>query len=204
MSRVIRAANDGAARLGSFIVERREAGFRPRMIDGDVAADPAPQPFAQDRMSVEEAAFAQGFAEGRRTVELELAAERDALVRLAESLEVLTPEPANALALMLVETVDRLVRDIVGSVEIDANLLLARAKAAAELVAANVAPSKLRVHPADLAHLEGAGLEVALEPDPTLARGSLLLETGDGWIEDGPAIRLERLRTELDKMVSAR
>ena len=33
-----------------------------------------------------------------------------------------------------------------------------------------------------------------------LARGSIVLETGHGWIEDGPAIRLERLRAELDRM----
>ena len=25
-------------------------------------------------------------------------------------------------------------------------------------------------------------------------------ETGHGWIEDGPAVRLERLRAELDRM----
>ena len=37
-------------------------------------------------------------------------------------------------------------------------------------------------------------------PDAGLARGSIVLETGHGWIEDGPAVRLERLRAELDRM----
>jgi hypothetical protein len=32
----------------------------------------------------------------------------------------------------------------------------------------------------------------------------VLLETAEGWVEDGPAIRLERLRAELDKVAAAR
>jgi hypothetical protein len=32
----------------------------------------------------------------------------------------------------------------------------------------------------------------------------LLLETGAGWIEDGPAVRLDRLRAELDRIGAAR
>jgi flagellar assembly protein FliH len=36
--------------------------------------------------------------------------------------------------------------------------------------------------------------------DETIERGGLLLETGQGWIEDGPSVRLDRLRAELDRM----
>ena len=203
MSRIIRAHNDEAASLGSFIVTRSEASFRPRLVENGGAAETAvPTGFDQEPMSLEEVAFARGYDEARRTVEMEYAAERDALARLAESLEVLRPEPANALALVLAETVDRLVREVVGSVEIDPVTLLARAKQAAELVAANVVPSKLRAHPDDIVHLAQAPLEVELEADPSLERGTLILETGDGWIEDGPAIRLERIRVELDKLAA--
>ena len=124
--------------------------------------------------------------------------------RLAESLAVLRPEPANALALLLAETVDRLVRQVVGEVDIDANLLLARANAAAQLVGKDVEPTRLRAHPEDIVYLEAARLEVPLHADPTLTRGAIVLETGHGWIEDGPAVRLDRLRAELDKMVAAR
>ena len=38
--------------------------------------------------------------------------------------------------------------------------------------------------------------------DPALQRGSIILDTGDGWIEDGPAVRLERLRAALDSFGS--
>jgi flagellar assembly protein FliH len=204
MSRLLRSIDTQAESLGSFVLSHKEAGFRPRHAESGFSADndenPLPVTAEQARARLEEEAFAAGHAAGRREAELDYEAERDALARLAQSLQVLRPEPANALALLLAETVDRLVREVVGQVDIDANLLLARARQAAALVARDVEPTKLRAHPDDIVHLERAGLDVALEADPGLARGSIVLETGHGWIEDGPAVRLERLRVELDRM----
>jgi flagellar assembly protein FliH len=204
MSRLLRAIDARAESLGSFVLSHREAGFRPRNAERGFSADNdednLPLTAEQERARQEEEAFAAGHAEGRREAELDYEAERDALARLAQSLQVLRPEPANALALLLAETVDRLVREVVGQVEIDANLLVARAQQAAALVARDMEPTKLCAHPDDLVHLERAGLELALEADPGLARGSIVLETGHGWIEDGPAVRLERLRAELGRM----
>lgn len=210
MSRVLREERALlAASLGSFVVGRNEPRFAAWGSDAD-APEPGNEPGAaplsaeQERLRVEGAAYARGYEEARRTVELELAAERDAIARLAESLEVLKPEPTNALALLLAETVDRLVREIVGKVEVDATLLLSRARAAAALIGENTAPSKLRVHPDDAALLEPAEIPVPIAGDPSLPRGTIRLETGHGWIEDGPAVRLERLRAELDRMAAAR
>jgi len=31
-----------------------------------------------------------------------------------------------------------------------------------------------------------------------MASGTIVLETGEGWIEDGPQVRLARLRQQLD------
>ena len=204
MSRLLRSIDTQAESLGSFVLSHKEAGFRLRNAESGLSADndenPLPVTAEQARARLEEEAFAAGHAEGQREAELDYEAERDALARLAQSLQVLRPEPANALALCLAETVDRLVREVVGQVDIDANLLLARAQQAAVLVARDVEPTKLRAHPDDIVHLERAGLDVALEADPGLAPGSIVLETGHGWIEDGPAVRLERLRIELDRM----
>jgi flagellar assembly protein FliH len=100
--------------------------------------------------------------------------------------------------------VDRLVREIVGEVDIDGLKLLGRAKAAAALIGEATQPARLRVHPDDAALFAEAPLDVAVEPDARLARGAVLLETADGWVEDGPAVRLERLRAELDKVAAAR
>ncbi len=200
------AANDEPTSLGSFVLHRANMGFRARASDAGpdsrVDIDMPPMTPEQERSRARADAYEQGLAEGRRTVEAEFAAERDALGRLVGALEALKPEPTNALALLLAETVDRLVREVVGEVEIDANRLIARAKAAAELIGENVEPSKLRAHPDDLPYLQPAELDIALQADPSLPRGTLILETGHGWIEDGPEARLERLRAALDRMAA--
>lgn len=197
MSRLVRH-NDPSeiASLGGFVLRRGEAAFRPR----PAAAFGMPGADDFGGGDPESDAYAQGYADARATIEKELAAERDALVQLASALEVLRPEPTGALAMLLAETVDRLVRQVVGEVEIDGLTLLARAREAAELIGKDTEPSRLRANPEDIELLETAELEVELVADASLARGSLVLETGHGWIEDGPAVRLERLRNALDRM----
>ena len=201
MSRLLRNA-EAAARLGSFVLRHRDAGFRP-IVDGGFDAHDDFNPLGvgdETKPAPEADAFARGFDEGRRAAETELAEAREAIARLLQSLEVLRPEPTNALALLLAETVDRLVREVIGSVDVDATLLLTRARAAAALIGENIEPSKLRVHPDDVELLRSAEVGLEVEGDASLERGAIRLETGHGWIEDGPAVRLERLRAELDKM----
>lgn len=198
-----------AASVGSFAIDRTMPLFTPwgstrpegaNDTDGDGDGEILPEP---DPADLHADAFAQGFEAGRRTVELEVAAEREAIARLAESLEALRPEPTHALATMLAETVERLVRQIVGSAEIDRALLQQRAEAAAELIGEDIEPSKLRVHPDDVALLDHARIPVPVVADPSLDRGAIVLDTGEGWIEDGPAVRLDRLRAALDSFGAA-
>jgi flagellar assembly protein FliH len=96
--------------------------------------------------------------------------------------------------------VSRLIRQIVGQVEVDGALLAARAQAAAAMIGQETDAARLRLNPADLALIEGARIPVEMVGDPSIERGGLLLETGQGWIEDGPTVRLDRLRAELDRM----
>ena len=190
-----------ASSVGSFVIRRGETPFRAWGTLGDPASnDTLPVDMA---CQVEEIAYARGLADGRATVEAEMAAERDAVARLAETLPMLKPEPTLPLALLLAETVDRLVREIVGEVDVDGLKLLGRAKAAAALIGEATQPARLRAHPEDAVLLREAALDVAIEPDAGLERGNVLLETADGWVEDGPAVRLERLRAELDKVAAA-
>lgn len=153
-----------------------------------------------DPANIENSAYAQGYDEGRRVSEEELAEERAALNALAESLHALQPEPPLELAALLAETVERLVRQIVGEVSLDGNLLLERVNRAAALVAEEATPTRMRLHPDDLERIKDAELPVALIADPSLGQGMVLLETGEGWIEDGPEVGLEKLRIALDKM----
>jgi flagellar assembly protein FliH len=191
------ACADEAARVGSFAIERRASFFTP-WGEGERRA---PKPKADyDPEGDRAEAYAQGYEEGRRTSELEMAADRAAMAQLMDTLEVLQPQPTNALALLLAETVDRLVRQICGEVEIDAELLTTRCQAAAALVGAETEPARLRLHPEDLPLVDPALLRVGLIGDETVERGALVLETGQGWIEDGPAVRLDRLRAELDRI----
>jgi flagellar assembly protein FliH len=210
MSRLLRQERAAlAASVGSFVVRRGDPSFTPWGSDDGQPRpgnDCAPHPLASDEAGQRFHAlgYAEGYEDGRKAAEQEFGTEREAVARLAEALEMLRPEPTNALALLLAETVDRLVREVIGSVDVDPVLLLSRARAAAALIGRDVEPSKLRVHPDDAALLASAELAVEIAPDATLQRGTIILETGHGWIEDGPAVRLERLRAELDRMAAAR
>jgi len=204
MSRVLTGA--AASRLGSFVIQhgspRFHAGGEAPAPQAGNDGGPRPQGWEEERLRVQSEAYAQGYEDARRAAEEELGRQRAALEALAHSLDALRPEPTGALALLLAETLDRLVREICGQVEVDAGLLLTRARAAAALIGENVEPSKLRLHPDDAALLAGAELPVPIAPDASLPRGMLRLETGHGWIEDGPQVRLERLRAELDRMAA--
>jgi flagellar assembly protein FliH len=148
-------------------------------------------------LPVETGDYARGLAEGRRTVEAELASERQALLQLVDGLEALEPMPAGVTASLIVAAVERLVSDIVGNAPIDAVLLNERAEALAGLMSAEAV---LVVHPDDAPLLDGR----PVAGDPALARGTVQLRSGDVLIEDGVASALERLRAELDSMGLAR
>ncbi len=191
-----------AASVGSFAIDRGAPMFTPW--GGVDLEGPSLGPEGTlDFEAIYANGFAQGFEQGRQSAEDQLADERAAIARIAETLPILQPEPTNALALLLAETVDRLVRQIVGSVDMDGALLTARAEAAAALIGAETEPARLRVNPEDIQLLEGARIPVDIVGDPALVRGSIVLETGAGWIEDGPAVRLDRLRAQLDRIGAA-
>jgi flagellar assembly protein FliH len=151
-----------------------------------------------------EALIAQGYAdglnEGRRLAMIELEEERAALQRLAAGLDCLNPQGSDGLAAMLADSVKRLVTQIMGEVEINADTLLERTQAVAAMIAEETAPSRLRLHPTDVVRLAGAPISVELVGDPLLAPGTIVLDTGSGWVEDGPHVRLEKLRAQLDRL----
>lgn len=172
------------------------ADFTPR---GSAAPqEPESEPFDLEALRAE--AFAEGFERGRETIAMEMAGERAAVAQLIRAAEALQPENHGPLATILAETVTRLVRQVVGEVQIDLETLRARAEAVAELVTAEAGPSRLRMHPDDIARLAYCDLGVPIAPDHHLTPGTILLETAEGWIEDGPQVRLARLRSQLDAM----
>jgi len=194
-----------ATRVPPWVRQGDVQQFRPWAMENGTMVSAASHPDhdpirIHDAADLQAAAFAQGFEEGRRAVEEMVAEERTAIVQLAASLEVLKPQPSQALAMLLSETVERLVRQIMGTVEIDRDTLLDRAQKAAELIGEEAGPMRMRLHPDDLELLSNASIDTPLLADNSLLRGTIRLETDEGWIEDGPEARLERLRAALDQM----
>ncbi len=144
--------------------------------------------------------YEAGLAEGRAEAE----PEKTALAKLAGALDALRPEPSRALGSMIAATVERLLVELMGQVAIDRDTLIARAEAAAALIGEETRPALLRLNPADAARLAGVTLPVPIEADPAIGAGALRLETGNGWIEDSPALRLEKLRGALDRVAATR
>ncbi len=202
------ASAAAAARICAFSHRAEVAPFTPWSIGFARDEVEAEAPVAEaipaaaviDPAQIEAEAFAMGFEEGHRTAALEMAGERDEIIRLVEALGVLQPEEPVALGELLAETVDRLVRQIVGEVSIDGTLLADRAHAAAALIADETAPSRMRLHPDDHRRLGNAAIPVDMVADSTLAQGTVLLESSGGWIEDGPDVGLEKLRAALDRL----
>jgi flagellar assembly protein FliH len=209
MSNLLSAEQCGTAMRRPVWAKPDEAQFAAWSADAVIEAAATAAcgvPVAEEVIDIERLkvdSFTAGFDEGQRVLLEAIAQERAAVAELAGALEALRPEPTGALAALLAETVDRLVRQIVGEVILDQETLIARCEAAAALIGDEVKPATLRLNPADAARLEGAVLPVTMVADEGIAPGTLLLETAQGWIEDGPAVRLERLRNALDAMAPA-
>jgi flagellar assembly protein FliH len=215
MSKIASAAFAEAARVPVW-TRPSASGFTARPADSKgfsawAQADADPETFhgaASNDMASAEALLAQGYAEGlsegRRLAMIDLEEERSALARLAASLEALKPENSDGLAALLADTVKRLVTQIVGEVEINADTLQERVQAIAAMIAEETAPKRLRLHPTDVARLQGATLPLDMVADPMLAPGTIVLDTGSGWVEDGPHVRLEKLRAQLDRLGAPR
>lgn len=145
-------------------------------------------------------AFTMGFDEGCRITAQAQAEEGEAQARLAEALELLAPAPSGMLSTMLSATVVRLVEQIVGEVEIDIERLVQRCDTVAAFIESNQDRSALHLHPDDVELLKNEAIGVPMVADKAMQRGCVRLETADGWVEDGPDVRLSRLRALLDDM----
>ncbi len=145
-------------------------------------------------------AFLQGFQEGERLARE--AAERDNDVRaeLAAALQLLAQSGEGTLSTLLSQAVIRLVTQIIGEVPIDEHVLKERCEAVAACIDGDDAKAVLEVNPDDLPMLQLEHCDLALSPNADLPRGSVRLATAEGWVEDGPDVRLARLKAMMDDM----
>jgi len=156
---------------------------------------------------VEEAAregFLQGFREGERVTREACEADNEARIQLSAAIQHVAQSGEGALAGMLSQAVVRLVGQIMGDVPIDEALLKDRCAAVAACIDRDESRAVLEVNPEDMHLLEEEAMGVALSANPDLPRGSVRLATTDGWVEDGPDVRLARLKALLDDMEGRR
>ncbi|HEX7819239.1 MAG TPA: flagellar biosynthesis protein [Sphingobium sp.] len=159
-----------------------------------------PEPEVDPVEQASQQGFVAGFQEGERMARE--AAEADDSIRreLIAAIGQLGGVGEGTLASLLSHSVLRLVTQIVGEVPVDEARLTERCAAVAAHIDPDDGKAVLEVSPLDLPLIPAEGLGVALVPNPQLARGSVRLATSDGWIEDGPDVRLDRLKAMMDDM----
>lgn len=145
-------------------------------------------------------AFVQGFQEGERVTREAAELDNSMRAELAQAINLLASGGEGTMATMLSQAVIRLVTQIIGEVPIDEQVLQARCEAVAACIDGDDAKAVLEVNPEDLPLLDMEQMGVALAANPDLPRGSVRLATAEGWVEDGPDVRLDRLRALMDDM----
>lgn len=170
------------------------SGFTPMFSSADAEPDTYgddDQPLTQDDP------YARGLADGQQMAEAAFALERRRLQAMIAAADALQPEPSDELAVLIGETVEMLVSQIVGTATIDRELLNARAKQAAALVAECDAARTIWLNPEDVDLFDQNTLGLDIMTDPKAERGSIRIDCSAGWIEHGTALYLEQLRAEL-------
>jgi flagellar assembly protein FliH len=164
----------------------RDPRFSPLLAcaPGKVPAEPEADPVAE--------AYARGFADGSATARDEaLHAEREReAARAAIELAFARFDEASAadLAERLRQTVHALCEEAILPLAVDADGLATRVETAVAMLRRTQDERRVLLNPQDLMLVESRlpqGLTV--EPDPSVERGGLRIETADGGIEDGPS-----------------
>lgn len=144
--------------------------------------------------------FVMGFQEGERITREAAEADDAARLQLAHAINQLGGMDEGTLSSLLSAAVLRLVTQIVGEVPVDEARLAERCAAVAAHIDPDDGKAVLEVNPEDLSLIDASALTVELKPNRELGRGSVRLATSEGWIEDGPDVRLARLQAMMNDM----
>jgi len=151
--------------------------------------EPAPIPLAPDPVEATLAkAHADGMAAGRAAAEADAAALAARQRALRLSFRALDEAASQVLADDLAATVMALCEGVLGDAAIDREGLLARCHAAARRIGGAADSLTLHLHPDDMALLGPDALTGwQVMPDAALERGTVLIESANGSVSDGPA-----------------
>jgi len=133
-------------------------------------------------------AHADGMAAGRAAAEADAAALAARQRALRLSFRALDEAASQVLADDLAATVMALCEGVLGDAAIDREGLLARCHAAARRIGGAADSLTLHLHPDDMALLGPDALTGwQVMPDAALERGTVLIESANGSVSDGPA-----------------
>lgn len=146
------------------------------------------------------AGYAEGLAAAAAASQGTAARDQALLVELAAALGTDRLD-RDRVATQLRQTVLLLVAKLVGEIGVSPDLLAGRIETATELLADSAEAALLRVHPDDVALIEGKlPKSVFAAGDANIARGSFVLESASTIVEDGPAMWLDQLASAIDRI----
>jgi len=152
-----------------------------------VADIPAAPPPEDPRAIAYAEGFAAGVADARAEAEAIAIVEAEARTGLELSLSKLDEQLAESLRLRLEDTIIALCEETLAPLAVDRDALNARIERAVAMFVRADEERVIRLHPDDIGLLApGMLANWAISPDPSLARGSLRIETDSGGLEDGP------------------
>ncbi len=180
-----------------------EPGHKPT--EGWDPFDPEPAPPVREFVDPVAAAHAAGYAEGVAAAHAEaetLAAQQTALLeQVSDALSKGAHFDRERMAGHLRQTVLHLVKRMIGDAGIAPDVLAARIEAASDMLADSAESAILRLHPDDIALVEGH-LPKTVFPvaDSHVARGGFVIESASTIVEDGPDLWLEQLASAIDRI----
>jgi flagellar assembly protein FliH len=157
--------------------------------------------FADPIAAAHEAGYAEGHAAALAEVEAAKARESALLEQVSAALAKGAHFDRERMAGHLRQTVLHLVSQLVGEVGIAPDVLAGRITAAVDLLADSAESALLRLHPDDVALVDGKlPVTVFAVGDPHVTRGGFVIESASTIVEDGPDLWLEQLASAIDSV----
>lgn len=197
--RAFSAATLGAPSAGPRHFHPADRASNPTAGWDPLDANTGPSEFIDPVATAHAAGFAEGEAAAMATAAERHGADGALLTGLAAALAAAGRIDRDRVARHIRETVLLLVTKLVGETGVSADLLTQRVKVATELLADAAESALLRVHPADIALVEGRLPQTVFAVgDATVARGGFVLESASTIVEDGPDLWLDQLAAAID------
>jgi flagellar assembly protein FliH len=171
------------------------AGWNP------LDASAPPTEFLDPIATAHTAGFAEGQAAALAAVAEREATDRALLAGLAQALSQSGRIDRERVARHIRQTVLHLVTKLVGEAGVSPDLLAQRVTAATDMLADTAESALLRLHPDDVALVEGRlPTTVFAVGDASVQRGSFVLESASTVVEDGPDLWLDQLSAAIERV----